>query len=201
MFGEIVGLGERWLEDHHPGQMADPTAYAALLAAMELGALVLREQLSRALGADIFSPEGHLRLARAKLDFYSKPLLSPELAEKGHAALDELQDSSGATDDHGRRNRVTMAEAEPAIRARGLSKRYGQVTALAGLDLDLAPGEVVGYLGPNGAGKTTTIRLLLGFIRPTAGRAEIFGADCQRTRTLCTGEWRLCPRRPACGRR
>jgi ABC-2 type transport system ATP-binding protein len=73
-----------------------------------------------------------------------------------------------------------MAEAEPAIRARGLSKRYGQVTALADLDLDLAPGQVVGYLGPNGAGKTTTIRLLLGFIQPTAGRAEIFGLDCQR---------------------
>ena len=73
-----------------------------------------------------------------------------------------------------------MAEAEPAIRTRGLSKRYGQVTALADLDLDVTPGEVVGYLGPNGAGKTTTIRLLLGFIRPTAGRAEIFGADCQR---------------------
>jgi TetR/AcrR family transcriptional regulator, regulator of cefoperazone and chloramphenicol sensitivity len=92
MFGEIVGLGERWLDDHHPGEMADPTAYAALLVAMELGALVLREQLSRALGADILSPEGHLRLARAKLDFYSKPLLSPELAEKGHAALSEIQE-------------------------------------------------------------------------------------------------------------
>ncbi len=73
-----------------------------------------------------------------------------------------------------------MAESEPAIRTQGLSKHYGQVTALADLDLDVAPGEVVGYLGPNGAGKTTTIRLLLGFIRPTAGRAEIFGADCQR---------------------
>jgi len=73
-----------------------------------------------------------------------------------------------------------MTEANAAIRARGLSKRYGQTVALAGLDLDVAPGEVVGYLGPNGAGKTTTIRLLLGFARPTAGRAEIFGADCQR---------------------
>ena len=73
-----------------------------------------------------------------------------------------------------------MAQAELAIRTRGLSKHYGRVTALADLDLDLAPGEVMGYLGPNGAGKTTTIRLLLGFIRPTAGRAEIFGTDCQR---------------------
>jgi TetR/AcrR family transcriptional regulator, regulator of cefoperazone and chloramphenicol sensitivity len=92
MFEEVVGLAERWLEDYHPAEMADPTAYAALLVAMELGALAMREQLSRALGADIFSPEGHLRLARARLDFYSKPLLSAELAEKGHAALNELQE-------------------------------------------------------------------------------------------------------------
>jgi ABC-2 type transport system ATP-binding protein len=68
----------------------------------------------------------------------------------------------------------------PAIRSMGLRKRYGDVTALASLDLEIGAGEVVGYLGPNGAGKTTTIRLLLGLARPTAGRAEIFGLDCQR---------------------
>ena len=68
----------------------------------------------------------------------------------------------------------------PAIRTEGLAKRYGDVPALVDLNLEVAPGEVVGYLGPNGAGKTTTIRLLLGLIRPTAGRAEIFGIDCQR---------------------
>jgi ABC-2 type transport system ATP-binding protein len=68
----------------------------------------------------------------------------------------------------------------PAIRTDGLGKRYGQVDALRDLSLQIAPGEVVGYLGPNGAGKTTTIRLLLGLARPTAGRAEIFGFDCQR---------------------
>jgi ABC-2 type transport system ATP-binding protein len=67
-----------------------------------------------------------------------------------------------------------------AIRTKGLSKRYGTVDALRDLDLEVAEGEVVGYLGPNGAGKTTTIRLLLGLIRPTSGRAEIFGLDCQR---------------------
>jgi ABC-2 type transport system ATP-binding protein len=67
-----------------------------------------------------------------------------------------------------------------AIRTEGLSKRYGSVHALEDLDLEVDQGEVVGYLGPNGAGKTTTIRLLLGLIRPTAGRAEIFGLDCQR---------------------
>lgn len=91
MFSEMVGLAERWLEDHHPGQMSDPAAYAALLVAMEIGALVMQEQLSHALGADIFAAEGHLRLARAKLDFYSKPLLSPELAAGALAALDQLQ--------------------------------------------------------------------------------------------------------------
>jgi ABC-2 type transport system ATP-binding protein len=60
-----------------------------------------------------------------------------------------------------------------------LSKRYGTVDALADLDLELAQGEILGYLGPNGAGKTTTIRLLLGLIRPTSGRAQIFGLDCR----------------------
>ena len=69
---------------------------------------------------------------------------------------------------------------ELAVRSEGLSKRYGDVEALVGLDLEVAAGEVVGYLGPNGAGKTTTIRLLLGLARPSAGRAEIFGIDCQR---------------------
>ena len=67
-----------------------------------------------------------------------------------------------------------------AIRAEALSKRFATTDALVDLDLEVAAGDVVGYLGPNGAGKTTTIRLLLGLIRPTAGRAEIFGLDCQR---------------------
>lgn len=67
-----------------------------------------------------------------------------------------------------------------AIRAEALTKRYGGVAALDHLDLEVSPGEVVGFLGPNGAGKTTTIRLLLGLIRPTGGRSEIFGLDCER---------------------
>jgi len=69
---------------------------------------------------------------------------------------------------------------DPAIRTRRLSKRYGDAYALRDLDLEIEQGEVVGYLGPNGAGKTTTIRLLLGLVRPTSGRAEIFGLDCRR---------------------
>jgi len=64
-----------------------------------------------------------------------------------------------------------------AIRAEGLTKRYGSTLALDGLDLRVQPGEVYGFLGPNGAGKTTTIRLLLGLHRPTAGSASLFGID------------------------
>jgi len=73
-----------------------------------------------------------------------------------------------------------LSVMDVAIRAEGLSKRFGNLEALAPLDLEVRAGEVLGYLGPNGAGKTTTIRLLLGMLRPTSGRAEIFGLDVQR---------------------
>jgi len=63
------------------------------------------------------------------------------------------------------------------IRTGGLRKLFGPTVALDGLDLVVAPGEVFGFLGPNGAGKSTTIRLLLGLIRPTAGRAWLFGVQ------------------------
>jgi ABC-2 type transport system ATP-binding protein len=71
--------------------------------------------------------------------------------------------------------------AAPAIATLGLSKTYGKsVHALVDLDLRVERSEVFGYLGPNGAGKSTTIRLLLGLIQPTAGRASLFGRDTQR---------------------
>jgi ABC-2 type transport system ATP-binding protein len=69
------------------------------------------------------------------------------------------------------------AGADAVVRTVGLTKVYGRVTALREVDLTIAAGEVFGYLGPNGAGKTTTIRLLMGMLRPTAGRAEVFGRD------------------------
>jgi len=62
----------------------------------------------------------------------------------------------------------------------GLTKRYGATLALADLDLEVRQGEVFGLLGPNGSGKTTAIRLLLGLLRPTSGRAAVAGHDCWR---------------------
>ncbi len=69
--------------------------------------------------------------------------------------------------------------ATAAIETEGLIKDYGSIRALDGLNLRVEPGEIFGFLGPNGAGKSTTIRLLLDFIRPTAGHARILGQDCQ----------------------
>lgn len=63
------------------------------------------------------------------------------------------------------------------IEVHELSKRFGTTQALAGLDLEVAPGEVHGFLGPNGAGKTTTIRVLLGLVRADSGRARLLDGD------------------------
>src|SRR5215216_8013078 len=65
-----------------------------------------------------------------------------------------------------------------AISTTNLTKRYGAVTALAGIDLVVPGGVTYGFLGPNGAGKTTAIRLLLGFVQATSGVARIWGHDC-----------------------
>ncbi|WP_077489192.1 ABC transporter ATP-binding protein [Sinomonas mesophila] len=62
-----------------------------------------------------------------------------------------------------------------AIRTDALTKRFGAHTAVAGLDLEVPRGAVFGFLGPNGSGKTTTIRMLLGLVSPSAGRAEVLG--------------------------
>jgi ABC-2 type transport system ATP-binding protein len=70
-----------------------------------------------------------------------------------------------------------MSEAW-VLDAAGLGKQFGEKVAVDGLTLQLAPGEIVGLLGPNGAGKTTTLKLLLGMLRPTRGRARVLGFDC-----------------------
>jgi ABC-2 type transport system ATP-binding protein len=64
------------------------------------------------------------------------------------------------------------------LEAEGVAKQFGSKLAVDGLSLKLAPGEIVGLLGPNGAGKTTTLKILLGMLRPTRGRAWVLGLDC-----------------------
>jgi ABC-2 type transport system ATP-binding protein len=68
-------------------------------------------------------------------------------------------------------------ENEILIEAKGLSRRYGPTVAVAGLDLTLRKGEILGLLGPNGAGKTTTMKMLAGCLAPTAGSVKINGVD------------------------
>ena len=68
----------------------------------------------------------------------------------------------------------------PAIQTQGLTKSYGKVAALRGVDLDVRRGEIFGFLGPNGSGKTTTIRCLLDLIRPDGGTLRVLGRDPQR---------------------
>jgi ABC-2 type transport system ATP-binding protein len=66
----------------------------------------------------------------------------------------------------------------PAVSIRGLTKQYGNFTALDGLTLDIPSGQILGLIGPNGAGKTTAIKILVGLLRPTSGTARIADADC-----------------------
>ena len=70
---------------------------------------------------------------------------------------------------------MTARPVTAVIRTEGLTKRYGRLTVVDGVGLDVPAGEVFGFLGPNGSGKTTTIRMLLGLVSPTAGHAELLG--------------------------
>ena len=67
--------------------------------------------------------------------------------------------------------------AEPVVAINGLTKVFGKRQAVAGLRLEILPGECLALLGPNGAGKTTTIHILLGLVRPTSGKLKVFGRD------------------------
>lgn len=72
---------------------------------------------------------------------------------------------------------AAMPDEHPAVRMRGLVKKFGSFRALDGLDLEVARGEVHGFVGPNGAGKSTAIRVLLGLLRANGGTAELLGGD------------------------
>ncbi len=87
--------------------------------------------------------------------------LLPEDKRQGHAAFE----------DEGR----PTPYAEPAVEARGLTRRFGSFTAVDGVDFQIGRGEIFGFVGPNGCGKTTTMKMVTGLLRPSAGEAELFG--------------------------
>lgn len=71
-------------------------------------------------------------------------------------------------------------DLEPVVQTRGLTKRYGEFTALSDLNIHVNRGEILGFIGPNGAGKTTAIKILVGLSRPSSGTASIAGVDCSQ---------------------
>ncbi|MEV6965605.1 ATP-binding cassette domain-containing protein [Hamadaea sp. NPDC051192] len=79
------------------------------------------------------------------------------------------------------------------IRARGLVKRFGDFTAVDGIDLDVAPGEAFGFLGPNGAGKSSTMRMIGCVSTPTAGELSILGLDPVKDGTRIRSRLGVCP--------
>ena len=83
-----------------------------------------------------------------------------------------------------------------AIETRGLSKKYGDLVVLDGLDLEVQTGSVYGFLGPNGAGKSTTIKLMLDLIRPTAGSVTVLGHDAQHDGVLARSGVGYLPQQP-----
>ena len=74
------------------------------------------------------------------------------------------------------------ASSAPAVRLEAVEKRYGDVVAVAGIDLDVRDGEFFSMLGPSGSGKTTTLRMIAGFEQPTAGRILLHGATSPASR-------------------
>src|SRR5512143_3127363 len=70
--------------------------------------------------------------------------------------------------------------ASPSVRFRGVSRRFGDVRAVDGIDLEIRNGEFFTLLGPSGSGKTTCLRMIAGFEQPSAGTIELFGQDVTR---------------------
>src|ERR1041384_4766148 len=73
------------------------------------------------------------------------------------------------------------ASPPPVIRTEGLTKQYGPIIAVDGIDLEVRDGDVYGFLGANGSGKTTTVRMLLGLVLATSGEADVLGSPMPRS--------------------
>ena len=90
------------------------------------------------------------------------------------------------------RSGAAHESASPAIVARGLTKRFGSMTAVDGLSFEVVPGRVTGFVGPNGAGKSTTLRMLLGLVEPDDGTATVLGIAVREPRAADAPPWARC---------
>ena len=90
MYDEMIALTEQWFVDHGI-KTADPHGYAVVLVTQQIGLLVMQHQLSRALGADILTTEGHLRMVSGLIEYHSHALMEPEIAAHARAAIDQMQ--------------------------------------------------------------------------------------------------------------
>ena len=84
----------------------------------------------------------------------------------------------------------------PAISVSALTKRYGEIEAVRGIDFEVSTGETFGFLGPNGAGKSTTIKILCTLADPTSGTARVAGYDVVKSATPCGATSAWCSRTP-----
>src|SRR4029450_1511809 len=85
------------------------------------------------------------------------------------------------------------------IEIEGLTKNFGRIAAVSGIDLRVHKGEVLGFLGPNGAGKSTTMKMIAGYLSPTSGRVSICGHDVENDTIAAQTQLGSLPARaPAC---
>ena len=93
----MVTLTEQWISKNAPDVTEDYRAYAAVLVGMQSGMLAMHDHISRALGVDVFTTDGHLRMAGALADFYSHPLLDSEFVAKARGAMARLRATNPPT--------------------------------------------------------------------------------------------------------
>jgi AcrR family transcriptional regulator len=97
MFDDMVTLTEQWISKNAPDVTEDYRAYAAVFVGMQSGILAMHDHVSRALGVDVFTTDGHLRMAGALADFYSHSLLDPEFVAKARGAMAPLRATNPPT--------------------------------------------------------------------------------------------------------
>jgi branched-chain amino acid transport system permease protein len=138
------------------------------------------------LGVILFVPSGLVGVAQALgLGGRRRPSGPPAPSEAESTSRPQGQhppasEPAPATDAQRAARPDTGVESETLVRLRGLGKDYGGVKALAGVDLDVRAGEILGLIGPNGAGKTTLVNVLTGLTPPSRGEAVVLGADSAR---------------------